>query len=269
MGMVHLQRKTWLIAGGQKERKARLFHSPKKWILLLPKILFSVIKQTTVYWISGPGFGISRLPSLSCHCRCQCFNCSESCWFLWTSRYHFGWRWYWSTCPSTVTFQTIRPPALFCICPKKEQQAACLGYQSDKKRLGHVLLQAHTFSACNSGLWYNFKVVWNWQRCHCKKVQNKCSFATGSWCFQFGLIHSKWHWICWWKSIGGYLQWKEGGDIEYPSLDSLLWKSHQEPYPSWTKKSSPTSSAAKYHSHRVFLQICQWKSYECNLPPEL
>ena len=31
----------------------------------------------------------------------------------------------------------------------------------------------------------------------------------------------------------------------------------------------PTSSAAKYHSHRVFLQICQWKSYECNLPPEL
>ena len=35
------------------------------------------------------------------------------------------------------------------------------------------------------------------------------------------------------------------------------------------KSIPPTSSAAKYHSYRVFLQICQWKSYDCNLQPEL
>ena len=31
----------------------------------------------------------------------------------------------------------------------------------------------------------------------------------------------------------------------------------------------PTSAAAKFHSYRVFLQICQWKSLDCNLSPEL
>ena len=35
------------------------------------------------------------------------------------------------------------------------------------------------------------------------------------------------------------------------------------------KSIPPTSSAAKYHSYRVFFQICQWKSFDCNLQPEL
>ena len=31
----------------------------------------------------------------------------------------------------------------------------------------------------------------------------------------------------------------------------------------------PTSAAAKFHSYRVFLQACQWKSLDCDLSPEL
>ena len=31
----------------------------------------------------------------------------------------------------------------------------------------------------------------------------------------------------------------------------------------------PTSSAAKYHSYRVFLQICQWKGKDCDFQPGL
>ena len=31
----------------------------------------------------------------------------------------------------------------------------------------------------------------------------------------------------------------------------------------------PTSSAAKYHSYRVFLQICQWKDKDCDFQPGL
>ena len=31
----------------------------------------------------------------------------------------------------------------------------------------------------------------------------------------------------------------------------------------------PTSAAAKFHNYRVFLQICQWKSIDCDLSPEL
>ena len=31
----------------------------------------------------------------------------------------------------------------------------------------------------------------------------------------------------------------------------------------------PTSAAAKFHSYRVFLQTCQWKSLDCDLLPEL
>ena len=31
----------------------------------------------------------------------------------------------------------------------------------------------------------------------------------------------------------------------------------------------PTSAAAKFHNYRVFLQTYQWKTLDCNLPPEL
>ena len=30
----------------------------------------------------------------------------------------------------------------------------------------------------------------------------------------------------------------------------------------------PTSAAGKYHSYRVFFQICQWKNSECDMLPE-
>ena len=33
--------------------------------------------------------------------------------------------------------------------------------------------------------------------------------------------------------------------------------------------SPPTSAAAKFHNYRVFLQTYQWKTLDCNLPPEL
>ena len=34
------------------------------------------------------------------------------------------------------------------------------------------------------------------------------------------------------------------------------------------KSLPPTSASAKYHSYRVYLQVCQWKSSACSLPAE-
>ena len=40
--------------------------------------------------------------------------------------------------------------------------------------------------------------------------------------------------------------------------------SHIEP-----KNLPPTAAAAKFHSYRIFLQICQWKDLACDLEPSL
>ena len=64
------------------------------------------------------------------------------------------------------------------------------------------------------------------------------------------------------------------GGTKEESLNTLwLHKYHDKVATSLTQVQPqnlpPTCGAAKYHSERVFLQICQWKDPDCEMQPEL
>ena len=57
------------------------------------------------------------------------------------------------------------------------------------------------------------------------------------------------------------------------SLKTLCWRKYCEKLATSLahidpKGLPPTSAASKYHSYRVYYQICQWKSSECDMLPE-
>ena len=57
------------------------------------------------------------------------------------------------------------------------------------------------------------------------------------------------------------------------SLKTLRWRKYCEKLATSLahidpKGLPPTSAASKYHSYRVYYQICQWKSSECDMLPE-
>ena len=63
------------------------------------------------------------------------------------------------------------------------------------------------------------------------------------------------------------------GGNEQDTLDTLRHKKFNEKVASRSsfiepQSLPPTSAAAKYHSYRVFYQVCMWKSRDINLLPE-